>query len=452
MKTASFVRMHTKPSLFGDEVPARVKIAVTDVDGVLRAKYLSGDKFRSVAATTFGFCNVIFGWDLQDRVYGHAVADPGFADARATVDPETARHLPWEDVPLVLADFRDDAGVAGTACPRSLLRRVVARAEEMGFTARFGPEYEWFTYRETPHGLAEKDYRSPTPLSPGMFGYSGLRTAQHADFLRDLYTQLTGCGVELEGLHTETGPGVLEAAIAHREALEAADRAVLFKQGVKEISYAHGLLSSFMAKPAADLPGCGGHLHQSLWRDGRNAFYDPAGRHGLSATFEAYLAGQLRLLPQLMPLFAPNVNSYKRYVAGSWAATRANWGVDNRTVALRAIPGGSDGTRLETRVPGADANPYLAIAAALAAGLHGISAGWTLEEPAVTGSAYAQEIGAPLPADLGAAAGAMQGSEAVGDLLGTDFRDHFAETRRWEWEQYRAAVTDWERRRYFELA
>ncbi|NJB84383.1 glutamine synthetase [Lewinella marina] len=445
--------MQTKPDLFGDNPALRVKIAAADIDGILRAKYISREKFDSAREKGFGFCNVIFGWDSQDVVYGNAAADPGFADARATIAEESGRQLPWEgNVPFFLADFRTDPGVAGVACPRSLLRRVVARAENMGFTPRFGPEYEWFTYRETPQSLAEKDFRSSTPLSPGMFGYSGLRTAQRSDLMQELFERLAAADIHLEGLHTETGPGVLEAAIAHREALEAADRAILFKQAVKEISYAHGLVSSFMAKPSGDLPGCGGHLHQSLWREGSNAFADPEGRYGMSQTFEAYLAGQLRLLPVLMPLFAPNVNSYKRYVAGSWAATRANWGVDNRTVALRVVPDGGDATRLETRVPGADANPYLAIAAALAAGLYGIKHGLKLEQEPVRGSAYEQSVGELLPRHLGAAAGALERSEEAAELLGTEFRDHFVTTRQWEWEQYLGAVTDWERRRYFELA
>ncbi|THH35573.1 glutamine synthetase family protein [Neolewinella litorea] len=445
--------MQTQPDLFGDNPALRVKIAATDVDGVLRAKYVSRDKFGSARENGFGFCNVIFGWDSQDVPYKNAVADPGFADARASIVAESGRTLPWEgNIPFFLADFYTDDSVAGTACPRSLLRRIVARAEAMGFTPRFGPEYEWFSYRETPLSLAEKDFRSPTPLSPGMLGYSGLRTAQRGDLMGDLFDQLAAFGIHLEGLHTETGPGVLEAAITYRDALEAADQAILFKQAVKEISYGHGLVASFMAKPSAALPGCGGHLHQSLWQGDTNVFADPDGRHGMSRTFESYLAGQLRLLPVLMPLFAPNVNSYKRYVAGSWAATRANWGIDNRTVALRVIPEGPTSTRLETRVPGADANPYLAIAGALAAGLYGIEQGWSLDQPPVVGSAYEQSIGESLPKHLGAAAGALQGSGEAATILGTGFRDHFVKTRLWEWEQYLGAVTDWERRRYFELA
>ena len=434
-----------------DHPSPRVKVAVTDIDGILRAKYLAKDKVLHALDDGLGFCNVIFGWDSRDVVYPGPTADPGFADARARLDPITRRTLPWEnDLPLLLADFRDDTGVAGVACPRSLLLRMIARAQEMGFTARFGPEYEWYAYRETPSSAAAKDYRDLQPLSPGMFGYSGLRTGQRGELIADFFDQLAAFNVDLEGLHTETGPGTIEAAITHRETLEAADRAVLFRQGIKQIGYRHGLLMSFMAKPSAELPGCGGHLHQSLWREDENAFHDPTGRRGMSKTFEHYLAGQLALLPALMAIYAPNVNSYKRYVPGSWAATRANWGVDNRTVALRVIPGSAASTRLETRVPGADANPYLVIAAALASGLYGIEHELPLALPAVEGDAYSQQIGTPLPEHLGAAAGAMRDSENVAGLLGAGFVDHYVRTREWEWSQYLRAVTEWETRRYLE--
>ena len=429
----------------------RVKIGVTDLDGVLRAKYVSGEKLAGANRYGFGFCNVIFGWDIADAVYPAPLPDPGFADAHARPDMTTLRSVPWEaGIPFVLADFREDEGFAGAVCPRSLLARVVKKAESMGFTARFGPEYEWFTYRETPGSLAEKDFRRLRPLTPGMFGYSGLRTSQNGEFLGNLFEQLAAFDVHLEGLHTETGPGVLEAAVSHREAMEAADRAALLKLGVKEISYRHGLVSSFMAKPSAELPGCGGHLHQSLWRDGTNVFYAEDAEGGISQTLRQYAAGQLLLLPEIMPLFAPTVNSYKRYTEGSWAATRANWGTENRTVALRHVPGGAENTRLETRVPGADANPYLAIGAALAAGLYGIEHALELDSPAVTGSSYEQAIGRELPRDLGSAIEAMRGSDRARELFGGAFCDHFLRTRELEWRGFLREVTDWETRRYFE--
>ena len=437
--------------LANHQAPFR-KVGITDLDGVLRTKYLSRDKVASARQAGSSFCNVIFAWDIQDVVYGPPLTDPGFADAHITIDLDSGRTLPWEDdTPLLLADLRDDTGPAGRACPRSLLLRTVARAEEMGLQPQFGPEYEWFAYRETPSSLARKGYRHLKPLSPGMFGYSSLRTGQHAAFWHDLAAQLAAVGVPLEGFHTETGPGALEAALVYQPPLEAADRAVVFKETVRQVSYRHGLVASFMAKPSAELPGCGGHLHQSVWRGQDNLFHDPAGRYGMSREGEQYLAGQLQLLPALMPFYAPFVNSYKRYVPGSWAAVRANWGIDNRTCSLRFLPGQPASARLELRVPGADANPYLVMAAALAAGLYGIEQQLSLELGPVRGSAYEQSSGTPLPADLGAAAGAMEREPAVQALLG-EFVPHFLRSRQQEWQQYQRAVTDWELRRYFELA
>ena len=429
--------------------PDRVKVGVTDVDGVLRTKTLSWAKVQGALAGGFGFCDVIFSWDIHDRLYTDYTPDPAFGDLRATLRPETGRTIPWEDnLPLILADFGDENHPLSAACPRSLLRSVVERAAELGFEARFGPEYEWFLYRESPASLAARNYQNPTPHTPGQFGYSGLRTAQATNLNRELFTQLAAFDVPLEGLHTETGPGVYEAALDHQPALEAADRAVLFKQGVREIAYRHDRLASFMAKPSADLPGCGGHLHQSLWRDGKNAFHDPAAEHGMSDLLRSYVAGQLHWLPRLLPLYAPTVNSYKRYVPGSWAPLRANWGVDCRTAALRVIPGSDNAQRLETRIAGADANPYLAIAAALASGLYGIEHGMTLDLEPVVIEAEAAVTGEPLPTNLGEATERM----TTKDVLPPAFLRHFRATRREEWNLYQRAVTDWERRRYFELA
>lgn len=448
-----------------------LKIGVTDVDGVLRAKYLNSGKIEGILDPAIGFCNVIFGWDINDRLYEGYAPDHGFADAKLSIDLSTERSIPWEDhILFYLADFGAGSDFAAQLCPRSLLKRLIKKAESMGFEPRFGPEYEWFAYRESPNSLEAKNHRNLLPLSSGMFGYSDLRTSQNSVYHHDLFEQLAAFDVDLEGLHTETGPGVLEAAIAHRSALEAADRAVLFKQGVKSISYRHGLLSSFMAKPSAELPGCGGHLHQSLWRDGENIFYEEHSRYGLSKLGEHYLAGLLDMSSAIALFFAPNVNSYKRYVPGSWAPTRHNWGIDNRTVAYRMIPGGSSGTRIEARLPGADANPYLAISACLAAGIYGIEHELPLNLEPIQGSAYDgrlrnadtdqgaagshPSVKAPLtiPNNLAQAIEFASTDPRLPKIFGQAFVDHFLETRRQEWRQFQLAVTDWERQRYFELA
>ena len=432
----------------------RMKVAVTDIDGILRGKFLHPAKFHSVLEGGFGFCDVVLGWDMADTCYDNVSLTgwhSGYPDAHVRLDPTTFRRIPWNnDLPFVLGEFVLPDGKPHPVCPRQLLKSVRRYAESLGYTAHFGMEFEWFNFLETPTSLHEKGFRDMKPLTPGMFGYSMLRTSLNDDIYEQLMAQLESFGVPLEGLHTETGPGVLEAALMNTEALEAADRAVLFKSATKEILYRHGVVPTFMAKWNAELPGSSGHMHQSLWKDGVNAFYDESDPLKMSDTFRHYLAGQVALLPEILPMFAPTVNSFKRLVEGMWAPTRVTWGADNRTVALRVIPGSAKSTRLETRVGGADLNPYLGIAAALAAGLYGIENKLPLDTERVVGNGYEAEA-IRLPSSLDAAAKAMSASDRSRTLFGSDFVDHFVNTRLWEQRQYAAAVTDWELARYFEL-
>jgi glutamine synthetase len=432
----------------------RIKVAVTDLDGVMRGKYIHIDKLRSALEGGFGFCDVVFGWDTADVCYDNAKFTgwhTGYPDAHVELDPATFRRVPWEDnIPFLLGDFRAPGGGPLAVCPRSQLRRILAKAESMGFSAHFGLEFEWFNFRETPQSAQDKQFTNLQPITPGMFGYSMLRPSLNADYFRDLMEQLGDFRVPVEGLHTETGPGVYEAAIMNSEALEAADRAVLFKTGAKQIAYNHGFMATFMAKWNSALPGCGGHMHQSLWNRAGNAFYDANDPMKMSDTFRHYLAGQMQLLPEFTAFYAPNINSYKRLVDGMWAPTRVTWGVDNRTVSLRAIPGSPSSTRLEIRVPGADINPYVAMAAALAAGLYGIEHKLELPSGPISGNAY--EADAPiLPRTLNEAADALDKSAAARELFGDAFVDHYVSSRRWEWRQYGQAVTNWELQRYFEI-
>jgi len=437
----------------------KVKVAITDIDGILRGKYINKQKLESALEgdAGFGFCNVIFGWDAADVCYDAAAYTgwhSGYPDAHARLDLGTYREVPWDgQVPFLLGDFVDEDGQPLAICPRQTLKRVLARAAKAGLHAFTSLEYEFFHFRETAQSLADKGYADPAPLSPGMFGYSLLRLGQSRDYVNALFDEMAAFGVPIEGLHTETGPGVMEAAILYGPALEAADRAVLFKSGAKEIGHRFGILPSFMAKWNAELPGCSGHIHQSLWDAAgkKSLFHDARDPAQMSPLFKSYVAGQLRALPELLPLFAPTVNSYKRLVEGAWAPTRANWGVDNRTTALRVIPGGAKATRLETRVGGSDANPYLALAAAIGSGLWGIEQKLKLESAAVVGSGYA-DAGAPvLPRNLAEATARFESSALARDLFGDAFVEHFATSRRWEWRQFSKAVTDWERRRYFEI-
>ena len=431
----------------------RVKVGGFDVDGILRGKYLSLEKFWGAIEEPIGFCDVVFGWDSGDALYDNAEVTgwhTGYPDARARIDPATFRVLPWEpDTAALLMDFLTEDGAPHPACSRSLLRRVIAHARALGYEPSFGAEYEFFVFKETPESMRAKGFRGLVPLSPGMFGYSWVRSSQHADLCHAIQDDMAAFDVPIEGLHTETGPGVYEVAIKYDEALRCADRAALFKVGMKQIAARLGYAVTFMAKWNHDLPGSSGHLHQSLWRDGKNAFHDPTDEARLSQTARHYLGGQIALMPELTALLSPTVNSYKRYVPGVWAPLNASWGVENRTCAIRAIPGSAKSTRLECRQTAADINPYIAMATVLAAGLWGIEQEREPPEP-VQGDASGRGDLAPLPRTLREATSRLATSEHARGLLGAPFVDHYLGTRDWECRQHERAVSDWELARYFE--
>ena len=427
----------------------KVKVAITDIDGILRGKYLHKDKFMSLLDGGFGFCNVVFGWDSGDHAYEgmeYTGWHTGYPDAIANLDLGTFRNVPWDDeVPFFLGDF--DLEI----CPRNLLKKIKAQTETAGFRPFFGQEFEWFNFRETSEELHARNFNDPTPLTPGMFGYSLLRMSKNSEFLNEIYDLMYDFKVPIEGLHTETGPGVLEAAILYGDVLESADRAVLFKSGVKEIGLRHGIMPTFMAKINEKLPGCSGHIHQSLWDEKNNLFFDQKGNHKMSPLMESYIAGLLHCMPHVLPMYAPTINSFKRLVEGAWAPTTITWGIDNRTTCIRALPGGSKSTRIELRVVGSDANPYLAHAAALASGLYGIKKGLKLDVKMTEGNGYRNVSNGILPSNLWNATQAFKTSDVALELFGETFVKHFAGTREWEWKQHAKAVTDWEYKRYFEI-
>ena len=433
----------------------KIKVAVADLEGILCGKYMRKEKFISALEGSFGFCDVVFGWDTDDELYENSKITgwhTGYPDVEARIDPTTFRHIPWDnDVPFFLADFSRENGEDWAACPRSLLKQVRERSYKMGYKPIFSQEFEWFNFEETPQSFADKNYRDPKPMTPGMFGYSILRTSLKSEYFNALFDEMEKFDVPLEGLHTETGPGVYEAAIQYGEILESADRAVLFKTGTKEIAYRHGVMASFMAKWNAELPGCSGHVHQSLWDEekGINLFYDE--KNEMSSLMESYIAGQLTCLPYILPMIAPTINSFKRLVEGAWAPTTLTWARDNRTVALRSITGSSKATRLETRVVGSDTNPYLAMAACLASGLYGIEKNLKLETPETIGNGYTDKNAKKLPTTLKSATEAMKNSDIPKELFGEAFVDHFVRTREWEVLKFEQHVSDWEIKRYFEI-
>ncbi|HMO61820.1 MAG TPA: glutamine synthetase family protein [Ferruginibacter sp.] len=434
-----------------------IKLAVTDIDGVLRGKLISFEKFVAIAEKGFGFCNVVFGWDSGDMAYDNTAYTgwhTGYPDATAVIDFDSFRKIPWEnDTPFFLADFKDEKGKDLAICPRSLLKRINNEAIRAGYTPFFSQEFEWFNVKDNANELHQKSFADTRPITQGMFGYSMLRAAEKQAFFYDIYHSLKKFDIPLEGLHTETGPGVYEAAITYSDIIEAADRAVLFKSSVKQIAKQHGIIATFMAKFTESLPGCSGHVHQSLWdaAGNQNLFYTAKSKTGISTLMESYMAGLLHCMPHILPMYAPTVNSYKRLVEGAWAPTTLTWGIDNRTTALRALPGSPTATRLETRVVGSDCNPYLAMAACLASGLYGIKNNMKLKTKATNGNGYTDIKNGVLPKNLWEATQAMKNSGIAKELFGETFVAHFTATREWEWRQFMKVVTDWEMKRYMEI-
>jgi glutamine synthetase len=330
---------------------------------------------------------------------------------------------------------------------------VLERGRRMGYELYAGFEYEFFVFDETPDSVRAKHYRDLKPIAPDYFGYSVIRNSVWSDLYRDLLESCERMDLPIEGLHEETGPGVMEAALAADDGLAAADKAALFKTFAKVIAQRRGLMATFMAKWSADWPGQSGHIHMSL-RDpaGKPLFHDGAQPHGISDLMRWFLGGQQRLMPELLAMVAPTVNSYTRLIPGFWAPTDSSWSVDNRTTALRVIGGSAKSQRIEYRVAAADANPYVILSAAVASGLWGIE-NRVEPEPMVKGNAYDHKFPKrlALPRSLGEAALRLRRSQMARDWFGDEFVEHFAATREWEEREFRRHITDWEMARYFEI-
>ena len=433
---------------------SHVKVGVFDMDGIMRGKYMSRAKFLSALESGYGFCDVVLGWDCQDQLYDNVKFTgwhTGYPDAPVRILPQTCRPLPFEDDNLLfLSEF---SGPAEQICPRGVLRRVIDRAARLGFQPYAGFEYEVFFFDETPESIRAKHYRDLKPMAPGWFGYSVIRNSTAAEFYRQLLATCEAMDFGIEGLHEETGPGVIEAAIAFDGALESADKASLFKTFVKVLAQRNHMMATFMAKWSSDWPGQSGHIHLSLKDgDGRPVFHDGDQPHQMSQTMRHFVGGQQRLMPELLAMVAPTINSYTRLIPGFWAPTESTVGVENRTCALRIIPGSAKSQRVEYRVAAADANPYIILAAALASGLWGIE--HRVEpEPLVEGNAYDHKFPEhlALPRTLWDAAQRLKQSHMAREYFGDAFVDHFAATREWEEREFRKHITDWELARYFEI-
>lgn len=443
-----------------------VKIGTPDIEGVYRGKRVAARHFLNSLDEGFAQCDVIFGWDIAENILPNLKVsnwEHGFADVILKPDLSTFKLVPWEErVASCVCDIWTEHGEPFTVSPRYVLGSVIERARALGFEPVAASELEFRFFRETMVSLREKDY-GPTlqPLNPGMNCYSVSQASADDYLLRRIASSMRDHGVEIEGYNREHGPAMYEMNLRYAGALTAADHTMLFKTGVKEICHQEGLTACFMAKWNDQEDGSSGHSHISLWDHNleRNLFWDEAAEGHMSPTMRQFLAGVLDKLPEMMALYAPVINSYKRYVEGTWAPLNTTWGMENRTCAVRIINNGKRAIRVENRVPGADANFYLVFAALLASGLYGIERKLQLParlegnayDPATVAQAVASGQIKPLPRNLTASTDLLEGSEFAREYLGEEFVEHYILTRRWEVREHEKAVTNWERRRYLEL-
>jgi len=434
----------------------RVKVAATDIDGILRGKYINKEKFISTLKSGLGFCDVIFGWDCNDELYSkNSVTgwNTAFPDAIGQVDVTSCRELPLEENSILfLVDFQT-GGVHEKVCPRSLLKKIIKQGENEGIFFDASTEFEFFMFNETPKSVREKGYKDLENFTPGMFGYSVLRNSVHSDFYHELMSLCEKMDMPIEGLHTETGPGVLEAALVYDELLKTADKAILFKTFTKVLAQQKGHMATFMAKWSKDYPGQSGHLHISARnKNGQSIFYDETKENTISDEMRWFIGGQQKLMPEILAMIAPTCNSYTRLIPGFWAPTQATWGVDNRTCALRAITGSAKAQRVEYRVTAADINPYIALAAAVGTGLWGIK---NKIEPSASIASNAYEVTMDsefsFPKTLDGAATRLNSSKIAREIFGDVFVEHYSITREHEAAEQLKAITDWQLNRYFEI-
>ena len=431
-----------------------VLVCFPDMQGRLVGKRVTGRFFLDKCIDEMHVCDYLLTVDMDmEPVPGYRASswDTGYGDFAIKPDLPTLRRIPWlEATALVLADCVDHDGVDLDHAPRSILKRQVARARDLGYVAKVGSELELYVFDETYESAYEKTYKDLKTVGWYIEDYHIFQTTKEENLIRAIRNGMDGAGVPVEFSKGEWGPGQEEINLQYAEALEMADRHSIYKNGAKEIAYSQDKAITFMAKWDYELAGNSCHLHSSLWDAKTDAplFHDDSADDGMSELFRHYLAGQLLLAQEMTYFFAPYINSYKRFQAGSFAPTKAAWSRDNRTAGFRLV-GHGPALRVECRIPGADVNPYLAFAATIAAGLHGIEQKLELE-PAIVGNLYELDAARDVPKTLREALAALDGSSVLRSAFGDAVIDHYLHTGEWEQSEYDRRVTDWELQRNFE--
>lgn len=432
-----------------------VVTAFTDMQGRFMGKRVTGEFFCSdVAEHGIHFCNYLLGTEMEMTCppgFRLVSWDQGYGDWRAVPDLSTLRITPWlEKTAFVICDVLDEEGKPVPVAPRALLKQQIAAAHALGFAAKMSSELEFYLLRDTYESARQKRFHDLEPFGWYFEDYHILQGTKGEPVYRDIRNGMAAAGMPVEFSKGEAGRGQHEVNIRYADALQAADYHALFKEGTKEIAMAHGLALTFMAKPDHTMTGSSCHIHVSLWdpTDGINRFHGGPDGRAWSPVMRHFLGGLVASSADFAVFLAPTVNSYKRYAAGSWAPVNMAWAWDNRTCGFRLV-GSGPSLRIETRLPGADVNPYLAYAAVLAAGLHGIRA--SLEPPSEhRGNAYQAADLARMPAGLLEASRAFRRSSVAQEALGELVVDHYAHAAEVEQAEFDRVVTCWERERYLE--
>jgi glutamine synthetase len=435
----------------GDGTIDTVVTAFTDMQGRLFGKRIQVEYFLDeVVEEGIEGCNYLLALDMEmDPIPGYEMAnwEDGYGDFAIVPDMATLRRIPWLDrTALVICDVANHDGSPVVASPRQVLIAQYERAAEMGYTPMMASELEFYLYKESYAEAHEKDFKDLTPTIPYILDYHILATTMDEQYLGPIRRGMHGAGIPVEFSKGEAWAGQHEVNFRYADGVTSADRHTIYKNGAKEIAFLHDISASFMAKPSEKDIGSSCHIHASLLdTSGKSAFVDGDDE---TDVFRHFLGGQRAHIRELALFVAPSINSYKRYAAESWAPTSVSWGRDNRTCGFRVV-GHGQSRRVECRIPGADANPYLAFAALLAAGLDGIESG-TDPGPELKGNAYEAGEAEPFPSTLREAVDLWEGSDFAKQTFGESVHKHYLNYGRTEQRLFDEVVTDYERRRMFE--
>ena len=433
-----------------------VLVCMVDMQGRLMGKRFHVSNFLESAWKETHCCNYLLATDLEMATpdgYKSTSWEAGYGDYVMKPDMATLRPMPWlEGTAMVLCDLIDHHTHEPVPhSPRQMLKKQVARLDAMGLTPMMATELEFFLFELSYDEIRKSGYRNLTPISGYNEDYNILQTTREEHVMRPIRNHLVAAGVPVENSKGEAETGQEELNIRYADALACADNHTIAKHAVKEIAQMNGHAASFLPKWRADKVGSAAHVHQSLFKSDTNVFHDADAKLTMSDTMKSYVAGLIKYAPDMTVFLAPYINSYKRFLPGTFAPTKIAWSVDNRTAGYRLVGDGTKGVRIECRIPGSDINPYLACAAQIAAGIAGMEEKLSLEEP-VSGDVYNMTDIPEIPGTLRAATETLRNSDMLRKAMGDDVIDHYTRAAEVEQETFDAVVTDWELQRGFERA